>query len=253
MGLTFFIQLLPFFSFFVILLSRVEVMPDLSYLVGPDLGNETVGKSRNYDPPAYLDSSIRETIRQFQEYQERQKSQRESLFDIFSNRKSGLDSCENFSYVIKRAQEMVMQPPPSEIQRRTIIDKLSEQNELLSKQHAQDREQIELQKQEIDLLKKTLESLGILPSIGDNIEKIATQTEKEQKTPEYVTALIEAGLLDKDWKATKGLPKIVRFLHTDWKMDNLEAGILLQFKQRTGEPFSLRTVQEEIKRVKNSQ
>jgi len=148
----------------------------LDHLV-PELGNYE--KPNRVDPLAYLDPTMRETIRQFQE-REKSKPRIESILDLFSAYESPIKDMEIFTNdVMKRAREMAVEPP-SAVQRRMIIDKLSEQNEMLSEQHKQDREQIELQKQEIDLLKKTLESLGILPSIDANTAKIAENTEKLQ-------------------------------------------------------------------------
>ena len=231
-------------------------MPDLSYLVGPDLGNETVGKSRSYDPPAYLDSSIRETIRQFQEYQERQKSQRESIFDLFSNQKSPLESHFNdfeiFSNDVVRMAHEIAVEPPSAIQRRIIIDKLSENNSELSEQNELLKIQNAQQKEEIELLKKQLGHLGILPSMGTNVEKIATQTESPQIIPDYIPDLIRDLELTKDLKIMKSLESVARYLIDVIGFEDLDPHLLLQFKNKDGSEIPMNSAQQAVKRAKRN-
>jgi len=219
-------------------------MPDISHLVKPDLGNyETVNKSENYDRLTYLESTTREFIHRYQEYQESAKSKIESFCDSLRAYESPIKDMDIFT---RAAHEIVIEPP-STVQRRMVIDKLSEQNELLSKQHIQDKEQLELQKQEIDLLKKTLESLGILPSMDNSLNKIATQTEKEQKTPDYTKDLIAKGYLLPDGITTlKGLPSIVECLYTIG-VENVTPEMLEGFKPRNGEPYSLGTRIQAVK------
>jgi len=222
----------------------------LDHLV-PELGSYE--KPNRVDPLAYLDSTMRETIQKFQEMEKSKREmirrthedrltipRMESILDLLPTYESPLKDMEIFTRdVMQRAHEMAVEQPRALQHNQEMI--IEQQNQIIAKLSEQN-----------ELLKNKLEHLENLKSMDTNLEKIAIQTEKEQITPEYVTKLIEAGLLDTEWKATKGLPKIIKFLHEDWKMDHLEPGIFQQFKKRTGEPFSLKTIQEEIKRVKNS-
>jgi hypothetical protein len=148
-------------------------------------------KPRMVDPHNYFDPTVRETLHRLKELGVYEKPRIKSILDLFPAVKDMEDSTRD---VMKRAHEIASEmavEPPGALQRRVIIDKLSEQNELLSKQHKQDKEQIEMQKQEIDLLKKTLESLGILPSMDNNLNKIAKQAEKDA-IPEKLGYMIGA-------------------------------------------------------------
>jgi len=162
-----------------------------------------------------------------------------SIFDLLPTYESPIKDMDIFSNdVIKMAHEMAVEPP-SAIQRRMIIDKLSEQNELLSKQHAQDKEQIELQKQEIDLLKKTLETLGILPNMDTNLDKIANK----QDITDYDQKLIVAGkvlLQGNTLIAVDSLEKIAIFLVEKCGIKDLDYRVLEKYRQENGEPFSER-------------
>jgi DNA repair exonuclease SbcCD ATPase subunit len=117
---------------------------DISHLVRPDSGgNKKPNKS--------------DVLANFQEY-------------TYSAMQRAHELAVEIPFVLHRNYELENQVTMIE-QNKQAIAKLSEQNAILLEQNAQ-------QKEEIELLKKTLESLGILPSMDNNLNKIVKQTER---------------------------------------------------------------------------
>lgn len=72
--------------------------------------------------------------------------------------------------------------------------------------------------------------------------------------PAYVNQLVEDGLVYIDGvTALAGLDKIADYLLNHSKIDFLSPELLLQFRQKTGEQFSINTARESVKRAKTKE
>jgi ABC-type transporter Mla subunit MlaD len=89
------------------------------------------------------------------------------------------------------------------------------------------------------------EKLPIDEIINALNDLIKTNTAK----PKYINDLIDNGYIMPDGKTVlTGLDNIAEFLYT--KIENLSANLLLQFRQKDGSEFTLRTAQAAISRCK---
>jgi len=91
-----------------------------------------------------------------------------------------------------------------------------------------------------------------LIKMDHTLDKIDKQTEKPQTTPDYVTGAIQEGLIDKDWKITKSLVKLARYLIDEFLMEDLDPHVLQQFKNKDGTKIPLNSAQQAVKRAKNN-
>jgi hypothetical protein len=129
-------------------------------------------------------------------------------------------------------------------QQSQVIAKLSEQIAILLEQNTHHKE-------ENKLLKKTLESLGILPNMDTNLEKIAIQTETPPIVPDYIKSLVDDGYIKTDGKtAIMPLDDIAKYIHSTVGIDTINYKMLMQFCQHDGQPFAENSAKEAAKRCK---